>query len=163
MNTNQIAQKLADFQKERTLPYDSIPDYCPLWVEKAMPYHNPALMKMSIAEWVAITEADVVDLTLWQWGAVLHMLEVRTPNEMGMEMEVYNSYIQDVEQMVKDWRAIVEPEQKRLQEELKAELEAQAEAKRKEMENAPAPGEVQEIQTPKGKVLSLVPNEIPTA
>lgn len=151
MEKNVLQQRFADWQKANKMPKSLFPPLFKEWVLKAILFHSPAGLKMSVEDYVNIVDREPGELTIWDLGAVFHVLEIRTAAEMNMNLQEYCRYMECINSLVTEWRKRVEPVSKKLSAEYQAELKAEADKKQKEME---AQG-VTETEQPNGQVIPL--------
>lgn len=141
MNKQEINKRFLDFQQ--STKFGKLPKGFLELARTALMFSNPAQTKIPISEFKEICSKS--EFTLYDLGYVLHAMEIRTALDMGMELDEYCDYMVMIEETVKEWRAIVAPEQERLQKELEEYQAKQAEV----------------VETKKGKTISLVKSEIP--
>lgn len=120
MDKKQLEQRFAEWQKENHLPERNYPKQFREWVLKAIIFHSPASIKMTAFDYVSIAKKKAAEYTMWDLGAILHMLEIRTAAEMNMKLEEYCDFQLQVEGLIKLWQKTVAPVGARLQKEFEA-------------------------------------------
>ncbi len=119
----EINQRFLDFQTQTK--YGRTPMGFKEQALRALSFSNPAAAKLKVDEFKTIVTKQKDDYSIWELGFVLKVMESRTANEMQMTLPEYVSYLEMIEGIVKKWRSIVQPENEKLNVELKEWLDEQ--------------------------------------
>lgn len=122
-------EKMLEFQQKNTFPSSSLPDWFIEACHKAMLFFSPPSAKMLVEDFTAMVAKT--EYTLYDMGFILHVMEMRTAKDMGMDLPAYCAYMSAIEAVAKEWRGMVQPYSDQLGKEL-------AEFQRKEQEDKQA-------------------------
>lgn len=137
MDKKQLQERYAEFQRATKYPSDKYHENFTEWFNKAIRYASPAVIKMSVTEFIEISNKQKEDLTLWDLGAVFHIMEIRTAADLEMSMSEYCDYMTAVSDMIKIWRDIVGPKQEALNREFEAKQRMEQENSGRTIEMSP--------------------------